>query len=521
MAGYTRQDLANNISNGNVIDADDLDNEFNAIDAAFNNSTGHVHDGTAENGAPITVLGPVQDIVATATLLRPKTTNVVSLGTDALRYKDLFLEGNADVDGTVNVQGATTLQDSLAVTSNVTVGGNLTVTGSATIAGNLTFGDAATDTVSFAADVNSNLLPAADDTYDLGAVGAEWRNLYIDGTANIDTAAVDTLNAATAVITSADINGGTIDNTAIGVTSASTGNFTNVDILGNATVTGTLGVTSTATLASVDINSGAIDGTVIGATSAAAGTFTNVDVSGDITVGGTINATVTGVSSEATKLATARTISLAGDVSGAADFDGSSNITITTVIADDSHNHTIANVDGLQAALDAKPDGLSDLGVTALSTELNYVDGVTSNIQTQLDTKLSSVDLSSYTGDVDITGELLVDSYNETFAAVTSSSNATTINCEAGNVFTHTLSENTTFTFSNPPSSGTAYGFSLKVTQDAGASGYTVTWPAAVDWPRGTTPTLTSTASAVDQFVFYTHDGGTTWYGFLAGQDLG
>ena len=33
-------------------------------------------------------------------------------------------------------------------------------------------------------------------------------------------------------------------------------------------------------------------------------------------------------------------------------------------------------------------------------------------------------------------------------------------------------------------------------------------------------PQLTSTASAVDQFVFYTHDGGITWYGFLAGEDL-
>ena len=475
MAGYTRQDLANNISNGNVIDADDLDNEFNAIDAAFNNSTGHVHDGTAENGAPITVLGPVQDIVATATLLRPKTTNVVSLGTDALRYKDLFLEGNADVDGTVNVQGATTLQDTLAVTSNVTVGGNLTVTGSATIAGNLTFGDAATDTVSFAADVNSNLLPAADDTYDLGATGAEWRNLYIDGTANIDTAAVDTANVGT------------------------------LSVSGNGTVTG------------------------------------------DLTVNGSINATVVGVASTANSLTTARTIALAGDVSGAANFDGSSNITITTVIADDSHNHTIANVDGLQAALDSKSATLGDLGVTAniaelnildgvtattaelnildgvtaSTAELNFVDGVTSNIQTQLDGKLTSFSLESYTGDVDITGELLVDSYNETFAAVTSSSNSTTINCETGNVFSHTLSENTTFTFSNPPSSGTAYGFSLKVTQDASDSGYTLTWPTSVDWPGGTAPTLTSTADAVDQFVFYTHDGGTTWYGFVAGQDLG
>jgi hypothetical protein len=67
---------------------------------------------------------------------------------------------------------------------------------------------------------------------------------------------------------------------------------------------------------------------------------------------------------------------------------------------------------------------------------------------------------------------------------VTSSGLATTIDCEAGNVFSHTLSENTTFTFSNPPASGTAYGFSLKIVQDASASGYTITWPSAVDWPR-------------------------------------
>ena len=67
----------------------------------------------------------------------------------------------------------------------------------------------------------------------------------------------------------------------------------------------------------------------------------------------------------------------------------------------------------------------------------------------------------------------------------------------------------------------TAYAMSLKVVQDSGASGYTVTWPTSVDWPSATAPTLTATASAVDQFVFYTYDGGTNWYGFTAGQALG
>ena len=109
----------------------------------------------------------------------------------------------------------------------------------------------------------------------------------------------------------------------------------------------------------------------------------------------------------------------------------------------------------------------------------------------------------------------------EEYTAVTSSSNATTVDLDDGNNFSHTLSENTTFTFSNPASSGKVSAFTLKVVQDSSASGYTVTWPSAVDWPRATAPTLTATASAVDYFVFITHDGGTTWYGFTAGKGMG
>ncbi len=120
----------------------------------------------------------------------------------------------------------------------------------------------------------------------------------------------------------------------------------------------------------------------------------------------------------------------------------------------------------------------------------------------------------------DVTGELIADSYNETYAAVTSTSNATTVDCEAGNSFSHTLTENTTFTFTNPPASGTAYSFSIEIIQDSGASGHTVTWPSSVDWPSATAPTLTATASAKDIFVFTTRDGGTNWYGFTAGQAL-
>jgi hypothetical protein len=127
---------------------------------------------------------------------------------------------------------------------------------------------------------------------------------------------------------------------------------------------------------------------------------------------------------------------------------------------------------------------------------------------------------NTFTADQTISAELIADSYNESYNAVTSSANATTVDCETGNVFSHTLTEATTFTFSNPPTTGTAYAFSLRIVQDASASGFAVTWPASVDWPSATAPTLTATASAVDWFVFSTVDGGTTWYGFTSGQAL-
>ena len=121
MAGYTRQAAAN-ITTGSVIDADDFNDEYNQVQSAFNASTGHTHDGTAAEGAPIEKIGPSQDVVCTASVLRPKTTNAVDLGTTALQYKDAFF------DGTVKT-------DSLTVDENATIAGNLTVSGTFTDSG--------------------------------------------------------------------------------------------------------------------------------------------------------------------------------------------------------------------------------------------------------------------------------------------------------------------------------------------------------------------------------------------------
>ena len=54
-ATYTRQS-SSNIVDGNVIEAADLNNEFNQVLAAFAVSTGHTHDGTAAEGGPVTKL---------------------------------------------------------------------------------------------------------------------------------------------------------------------------------------------------------------------------------------------------------------------------------------------------------------------------------------------------------------------------------------------------------------------------------------------------------------------------------
>lgn len=90
-----------------------------------------------------------------------------------------------------------------------------------------------------------------------------------------------------------------------------------------------------------------------------------------------------------------------------------------------------------------------------------------------------------------------------------------TIDLETGNFFSATLDQACTFTFSNPAASGDFCGFVLELT-NGGA--FAITWPASVDWVGGTAPTLT--AAGVDQLVFTTRDGGTTYFGFVVGLDI-
>ena len=162
-----------------------------------------------------------------------------------------------------------------------------------------------------------------------------------------------------------------------------------------------------------------------------------------------------------------------------------------------------------------------DVAVTSTATEINLLDGVTATT-----TELNYLDITTL-GTTQASKAVTADSdgvvkFDDGISEKleTLSGTSVTIDLHTSTNFTHTLSGTTSYTFSNPEGSGHVSAFTLKVIQDSSASGYAITWPTSVDWPGGTAPTLTATANAVDIFVFYTNDGGTTYYGFVAGQAL-
>jgi hypothetical protein len=117
---------------------------------------------------------------------------------------------------------------------------------------------------------------------------------------------------------------------------------------------------------------------------------------------------------------------------------------------------------------------------------------------------------------------LVIDYSNGVFEAVPSGETVGTITGNAtldltsGNLFNHTPSANVTFVFSNPPTTGSAYDFTLKVAPSATVA---ITWPSSVKWAGGTAPSAPAVGKK-DVYNFFTLDGGTTYYGFQGGDDF-
>ena len=165
----------------------------------------------------------------------------------------------------------------------------------------------------------------------------------------------------------------TIKSTFPNITGAVTGTHTAI----NSAVTGFSSATNANTASTIvqrDASGNFSAGTITAAlTGNVSGNVTG-NVTGNLT--GDVNGNASGSSGSctgnaatATKWANARTITLSGDTTGSVGLDGSSNVTLSVSVNDDSHAHIIGNVDGLQTALDGK------LGSTATATNSDKVDG--------------------------------------------------------------------------------------------------------------------------------------------------
>ena len=165
---------------------------------------------------------------------------------------------------------------------------------------------------------------------------------------------------------------------------------------------------------------------------------------------------------------------------------------------------------------------ISSAGATTLSAALTYggitlsnsVTGTGSMVLSASPTLTGTLTAASAT----LSGTLTTTVIAETFSAPSISSNVLTINLNNGTVFNVTNNANiTTFTISNAPASKSS-SFTLVLT--ANGTGYSQTWGASVNWSGGTAPTLTTTNAKRDIIMFFTNDGGTTWFGTVMGQNF-
>jgi hypothetical protein len=174
------------------------------------------------NGQVLTIAGGVPSY---ATPTTGTVTSVTGTGTVS----------GISLSGTVTSSGNLTLGGTLDLSAPPTIGNTTPNTGAfttLTVDDNTTLGSSNADTVDFVARVSSEFSPATDNAFDLGRIGHEWRDLFIDGTANIDSLVADT----------ADINAGTIDNTTIGTTTAAAAKVTTLDVTSTLALNGDTGV---------------------------------------------------------------------------------------------------------------------------------------------------------------------------------------------------------------------------------------------------------------------------------------
>lgn len=231
------------------------------------------------------------------------------------------------------------------------------------------------------------LRPETDNDVDLGAAGAEFKDLYLDGVAYVDELQADQLGAAldcdSQAMTNINVDSGNIDGTVIGAAAVAAGSFAAVvgttgtysAGLSATTVSGS-GAAQFATLHcdSVNLDGGAIDGTVIGANSEAAAAFTTVEASSTLTVEGAATmaaVTMDGILSCSAGVEFDSTL----DVDGAVTLNGA--VTLGNATSD-----TITATARFASDLVPSSDSARDLGTSALQwadihADAGHIDAIT------------------------------------------------------------------------------------------------------------------------------------------------
>tara|TARA_Y100000593_G_scaffold26898_1_gene53562 strand:- start:2314 stop:5910 length:3597 start_codon:yes stop_codon:yes gene_type:complete len=202
--------------------------------------------------------------------------------------KDYFLGGGAGANfNSINVTGISTVSQADASTLKVsgisTFTGNVNVSGVFAANGNVDLGNATSDTITPTGRFDGDIVPSTDNAVDLGASGLEFKDLYIDGTANIDAASIDSATLASAKVS--DLTSGRV---------VLAGTAGEIEDSGNLTFNGTtLTVTGAAAIDNVSIDANTVTTSSGNLTiDSAGGTTTIADntiISGNLTVNGTTN----------------------------------------------------------------------------------------------------------------------------------------------------------------------------------------------------------------------------------------